>query len=96
MAETLTKYVEEVRDYTFDFSQQPELNPPTSDTLTSAVITDTPTGDLTIGTPTVNATDVVVEIGGGIAGKDYTLKCVAVTVGGKTLVGCGILSVVAC
>ena len=70
----------------FDYAGWDILN--TSNTLSSATVTGSPSG-LTIGSPTVDATNkkVSANVSAGTSGVTYRLTCVATTSGGDTLTG---------
>lgn len=91
----LTARPGEVRAYTFDFSQFPEVA--AGDALTGTpVVAVTPPG-LTLGTPSVvagnPASTVEVLITMGSAEQLYSLTCTCATADGSTLVCEGRLSV---
>ena len=86
---TTPKDPDEARPYQLDFSNDMD----TGDDITGTpTLTATPSG-LTIGSPTVAGDKVTVQLSGGTAGRKYTIKCVASTVNGHTVVARGILTV---
>lgn len=82
-----TKTPSEVLDFEFDFSRWTALD---DDPLASGAVSDVDaTGDLTFGTPTVNAAGdkVTCRISGGTDGECYSVRCLGTTGGGQVVQG---------
>lgn len=78
----LTKRADWSRIYTFTFAVFAE--PAGGETLSSPVVTGSPTG-LTIGTPSVSGSTVTVRISGGTAGVTYDVTCAVTLSSGGAL-----------
>ncbi len=87
---TFTKYIGESRVYGMDFSLQPEWI--AGETLSSCSVTTTGTG-LTIGTPSITTSKVLVLLSDGVAGTLYPLLFTATTNSGHILEEYGYLQV---
>lgn len=93
----LIKYPAEVRQYTFDFSEQVEIA--AGDTLagTATIVIEMITGDaavslvsssVSIATPYVHTI-----LSGGVEGERYRVECQVTTTAGRTLGAVGILKI---
>ena len=81
--QTLEKFHEDSRVYTFDFSLQPEIQ--AGDALTSANVTASPSdNNLILLAPSIVSPEVQVVIQNGNPGVNYLVTCVAVTDGAQT------------
>jgi len=79
ICQVIQKYSEEVRDYTFDFSQYPEIAS-NGEQISMVTFSADPASDnltLTDGTHTASTASVLVSNGTG--GTSYKIECVAVT-----------------
>ena len=87
--EVHAKTVYEVKYYNFDFVDELE----TGETITgSPAVSISPTGP-TLGTPSINGTEVQVKITGGTAGVSYLVTMKIATSAGESIEGSGWLEV---
>ena len=84
----LIKQPGETREFSMDFSNLLA----SSETISSPVVTSTPSG-LTIGSATVSSGKVLFDISGGTHPVRYRIEVTVTSSGGSTLVGDGILKV---
>lgn len=84
-----------MRTYWFVFDDFAEIDDG-GETISSPTVSASPSGELTIGAPTVSSgtTKVLASISGGTAGTRYVLVCTVTTSGGATLTIRGFLDVV--
>ena len=78
----LTKYKEEVKDYTGDWTK--ELSRNGSDTISSSSWVED-SGGITIDSDTNTTKKATVWLSGGNNGETYTVENVVITAGGRTL-----------
>ena len=86
MIRTSRKRTAEIRDWNFDFSQEPEIL--AGATISSATVTTTGTG-LTIGPAVLSGPTVQVQLSVGTTKTRYPLKCEATLSTGKKIVRFG-------
>lgn len=91
MPMSLAKRPTEVRNFDFDFGQQPEITG--GETLSGSPTVTSGTSGLTIGAPSITGNKVRVQISSGTAETVYRLTCTVATSGSKTLVAIGDLFV---
>lgn len=90
---TLPKTTAEIRIYEFPFGMQPEFDAgATIDSID--VIAVTPSGQLTIGSPTIVGSSVFLTISGGVNGTRYFIDLKANLNTGAKLEASGVLSIV--
>lgn len=80
MPQYFLKQPAENKDYQFDWDAF--LDPTSGDTIGSAVVTATPSG-ITLGSQTINPTNVTQFISGGVDGTDYKITCKITTAQGR-------------
>lgn len=80
MPQCFTKQPFDKVDYEFDLEQW--LVPTSGDTLLSANVSASPSS-ITLGIKTVNSTNVIQFISGGVDGIDYKITCQVTTVQGR-------------
>ena len=90
--QTLLKYPDELRTFSFDFSEQPELADEwqtieSADDIVHSLTSGS--GTIEIGTPSIDGCKVSFEIAGGTAGAVWTLVCYVTTNRGARLAGVG-------
>ena len=85
-----TKRTAEIRDWNFDFSQEPEIL--AGATISSATVTTTGTA-LTIGPAVISGGTVQVQLTAGTTKTRYPMKCAATLSTGKVVVRFGRLYV---
>lgn len=92
----LIKFPGETRDYAFEFADQVELqNGETltgTPTVTATLRRGTPT-TLTLGTPTINGSQVQISIAGGTLGDHYDILCIVATNASHTIAALGRLRI---
>jgi hypothetical protein len=87
MPTVLTKYQEEARTYSFDFSQVPEIV--NGDTIASVIsVTASPDG-LTITAHSISGTKVLVSIQDGVPTTVYDVVCLIQTSSSAIVEGLG-------
>lgn len=95
MIKTLYKRPVEVRQYSFDFSPQPEID--AGETLSAPATIEIErihgTGTLTAASPTVSSPYVHVQLSGGVDGDRFRIKCTVGTNASHTLCELGDLLV---
>lgn len=89
--ETLYKKAVEVRSFTMDFSSVMSTGETISSSSLSSERIDGSSSDLTLGTATDNAQDVVFTISGGINGRRYRVRVNVTTSASQVLEGDGVL-----
>lgn len=88
---TLRKRAADVLWFEFDLGNVAEIVG--GETIASAIITDNPSGQLTISTPDLGDYNVGVFISDGTPGTTYELACAVTTTGGSIVSRTGLLVV---